>query len=143
MLELADSLRKELRSHCEKDYPHEACGLLLGTSAGARREVRQVFPALNLNRERPNDRFELCPSSFMAADEAARSAGLDIVGVYHSHPDHPSRPSATDLAHAQAGWSYLILSVRGDGTSGKMAAQHSWVLVDRGGEREFIPEDIR
>lgn len=80
----------------------------------------------NLNHERPHDRYDLDPAGFLAADREARSAGLEIVGIWHSHPDHPARPSATDLAGAWEGWSYVIVAVTADG-AGEL---RSWRLED-------------
>jgi proteasome lid subunit RPN8/RPN11 len=142
VLVLAEDLRGQVHARCEADYPRETCGLLLGRDEAGRRVVERVFPARNVNEERPADRYELHPADYLAADALAVEAGLEIVGVYHSHPDHPSRPSATDLLHAQPSWSYLIVSVRGDGSRGRVAAEHSWTLVEEGSDRRFEGEPL-
>lgn len=117
-------------------YPHEACGLLIGTrrpSDGGSDTV-DVSCARNLNRERPGDRYQLDPADHLAAEERARAAGLEVVGVWHSHPDHPAQPSETDLRAAWAGWSYLILSVTRQGVT----HERSWRLRDEA----FVEEAI-
>src|SRR5262245_7956981 len=92
-------------------YPNETCGLLLGRRDGKRVRVLGDWPARNVCRERARDRFELDPQDSLAAEAAASQAGLSLVGVWHSHPDHPAKPSPTDRAMAWPDWSYLILAV--------------------------------
>ena len=73
--------------------------------------MARVTQARNVNIERPRDRYELDPLDFLAAQRAAQSAGLEVVGVWHSHPDHAARPSETDRADAWPEWSYVIATV--------------------------------
>ncbi|RXZ43199.1 M67 family peptidase [Crenobacter cavernae] len=116
-------------------YPHETCGLLIGQREEPQYcRVHSMHPARNLNRERARDRYELDPADYLAAEQAARDAGLDVVGVWHTHPDHPAVPSETDRAAAWEGWSYLILSVSRDG----VAAVTSWRLRGDAFEEEEI-----
>jgi proteasome lid subunit RPN8/RPN11 len=135
MLQLAPALRDQLAALVTAGYPHETCGLLLGRSEGRAVRVERLHAARNLNAQRAHDRYELDPHDFLRADEAARAAALDIVGVWHSHPDHPARPSETDRAAAWEGWSYLIASVTGDG----LQDLRSWRLS---GER-FLEEPVQ
>ena len=116
-LRLPGTLCDSLIAFAQRGYPEESCGLLLGTQNGAERVVVSVRQARNLNVERAIDRYELDPEDFLAADREARAAGLDIVGVWHSHPDHPAEPSLTDLAGAWPGWSYVIIAVGTEGVS--------------------------
>ncbi|MEM7355468.1 MAG: M67 family metallopeptidase, partial [Acidobacteriota bacterium] len=109
-LHLPDALRHELARLVEASYPFEACGVMVGRTEAERVLVEDIFQARNLNVERARDRFLLDPQDFLAADKAARARGLDIVGIWHSHPDHPARPSITDLEAAWEGYSYLIIS---------------------------------
>lgn len=102
-----------LRCHGERDYPNEACGLLLGTSGAAGVAIDESFPVRNLNEERARDRYDLDPRGQLEADRRARGSGRDVVGVYHSHPDHPALPSEFDRAHAYPGWVYVIVKVAG------------------------------
>lgn len=135
VLELPAGVRGELEFLVSAGYPDETCGLLLGREeSGACRVVVQRA-AHNLNRERSADRFELDPRDYLAAEQAAEAAGLAVVGIWHSHPDHPARPSETDRAMAWPGWSYLILSV----TPGGVVDLRSWRLA---GDR-FFEEEVR
>lgn len=115
-------------------YPRETCGLLIGEQADGVARVAESVQAPNLNQERPGDRYELDPRALLVADRDARQRGLEIVGVWHSHPDHPAMPSETDRAAAWEGWSYLILSVAKDG----VADVRSWRLE----EARFSEETI-
>lgn len=112
---MPETLHEELRELASAGYPFETCGLLLGRRSGNQCEVVRVTRARNLNYERAADRYELDPDDFLAADVEARAAGLDIVGVWHSHPEHPARPSETDRAAAWPEWYYVILSVNRNG----------------------------
>ena len=103
-----------LRRWTRRAYPREACGLLLGDRGReAVRRVRLVLPARNL-ATRP-DRFEVHPLDHLTAHRRAADLGLALCGVWHSHPDHPARASARDLAGAVEGWSYTILAAPGRG----------------------------
>lgn len=134
-LHLPDHFRTWLEHRVRAGYPRETCGLLVGRQHGTDVEVCDAVAARNLIEERAEDRFELDPQDFLKADHAARAAGLELVGVWHSHPDHPAQPSATDREFAWEGWSYLILSVQQDGVQ----EMHSWRLADG----EFVEEEIR
>lgn len=135
-------VRLRLRpEHCERlealvhaGYPHETCGLLVGRQADGVVEVVDLVQARNLNQQRAEDRYELDPGDFIAADQTAREQGLEIVGIWHSHPDHPAEPSATDLASAWEGWSYLIASISRD----SMDDLRAWRLH----AGEFLEEPI-
>jgi len=133
-LRLPANLRTQLAEWVRAGYPCETCGLLVGRGGDGAREVERVTLACNLNFARAADRYELDPENFLAADGEARAAGLDIVGVWHSHPDHPARPSETDRAAAWSSWSYVILSVGREGV-GEM---RSWHLVGGRFEEEMI-----
>ncbi len=133
-LRLPSALRTWLEQWAHEGYPQETCGLLLGQFQDQRVEVREVDLARNLNIERANDRYELDPADFVAADARARAAGMDIIGVWHSHPGHPAEPSETDRAAAWAGWSYVILSVSRRGVENL----RSWRL---NGDR-FVEEEV-
>jgi proteasome lid subunit RPN8/RPN11 len=134
VLVLPDDVRERLREFALAEYPREACGLLLGRIEGIRRVVELVHPARNLNVERAHDRYELDPRDQLAAERAARDGGREVLGVWHTHPDHPATPSETDRAAAWSGWSYLILSV----VRGELAELRSWRLDES--TRTFLPE---
>jgi len=132
---LPPGVRAELESLAGAGYPDETCGLLLGRAEGPRSFVTAQHAARNLNRERARDRFELDPVDYLAAENAAAAAGIAVLGVWHSHPDHPARPSETDRELAWPGWSYLILAV---GTGG-VTELRSWRLEGR----DFCEEEVR
>jgi proteasome lid subunit RPN8/RPN11 len=114
MLKISESVFLSLRLHGEETYPHECCGVLIGHADTARDE-RAVTIAIrcgNTRNDSPQNRYQIDPRELIAAQKLARERGEDIVGFYHSHPDHPARWSPTDLAEAHwIGCSYVITSV--------------------------------
>jgi proteasome lid subunit RPN8/RPN11 len=132
--------------HAAATYPEECCGFLLGSllggddgsgDGGAR--VVSVLAVDNQRQDSRHNRYVIHPETVLAAQKQARAAGLDIVGYYHSHPDHPAVPSEFDREHAWPGMSYLIVSVR----KGKIAETRSWRLADdRGRFDEETVEQI-
>jgi len=123
MISLSRSRVAEVFAYLEAHYPHEACGLFVGRRGDD--DVVTEAPAIpNLNTERAADRYELDPRGWMAAEKAARIRGEAVLGVYHSHPDHPARPSQTDLDRAWPDLIYMIVAIRG----GKAAEWTCWVL---------------
>lgn len=133
-LRLPESLRDTVHEFARGGYPHETCGLLLGTRNGGENRVTLVRQTRNINAVRAQDRYELDPNDYLAADREAQAAGLDIVGIWHSHPDHPARPSETDRASAWPEWSYVIVSVQRDGGR----ELRSWRLNGADFEEEVI-----
>lgn len=123
-----------LKVWAREAYPSEGCGVLIGRRLDHAVRVGDAARARNLNSQRARDRFELDPEDFMKADAAARADGLDIVGIWHTHPDHPAQPSATDRAAAWQGWSYLILSVNRE----CVEELRSWHLE----QDDFVEEEI-
>ena len=138
-LRLLPEARADLRAACESAYPHEACGLLLGVITDPR-VVCRVIVARNL--EESGTRFTLDPADFARADGVAQDAGLEIMGIFHSHPDQPARPSRADESAAQRGWSHVIASVHGDGVRGRLADMTSWWLTDDASQGALIEERI-
>jgi proteasome lid subunit RPN8/RPN11 len=126
-LELSQSQREEMAAHAEREYPRECCGLLLGRlEGGGRKAVVEVFPVSNAREEEArHNRSLITPEEYLRGERHARARRLDIVGNYHSHPDHPAAPSQFDLEHAWPTWSYVIVSVR----EGKAADVRSWELA--------------
>lgn len=103
-----------IRAQGESDYPHECCGLLVGTfDAVGRKTVLEIFPISNSREEAAKrNRFLIAPEDMMRGEKYARANRRDVVGFYHSHPDHPAVPSQFDLDHAWPVYSYIIVSVR-------------------------------
>lgn len=134
MLHLTDAQRQAIARHGEDGYPEEVCGFLLGRAGHGRKTVTTLLPIENIRQENRARRFEIAPDDFYQADQAARGRGEEILGFYHSHPDHPARPSEYDRVHAWPWYSYIIVAVQG----GKAADLTSWVLRDDGSQ--FDPE---
>jgi proteasome lid subunit RPN8/RPN11 len=106
---LPPSAAAGIRDHGQSTYPYECCGALIGVAG----EVRRIFPLPNTTGEGPRRRFLVGPADYRAAErEAAARPGESLLGFYHSHPDHPARPSAYDLDHAWPSFWYVIVSVR-------------------------------
>ena len=119
-------------------YPDEICGLLIGTADAHGWQVSEVRQVENLNEERAADRFQLDPAGYQAIDSELRGSGKEIIGVFHSHPDCPAKPSPTDLTSAWEGFVYPIVSV----CKGKVAEVHCWVVTDEvsmGGKFQRLP----
>ena len=112
MLKIAQLEYEAIRQHGEATYPHECCGVLLGSSDGETRNVTKTVRCGNTRSDSPHNRYHIAPQELVRIQRQAREAGLEIVGFYHSHPDHPARWSQTDLAEAHwIGCSYVITSV--------------------------------
>lgn len=129
-LNLPDTVTVDLRRFAEAGYPHEVCGLLVGR----RTRVDYAVEVANVEPSRTRDRFTLDPAGFLHTELEAEATGREILGIWHTHPDHPARPSPTDLAAAWEGYSYLIVSVR----NAKVAELRSWRLVDGAFREEAI-----
>ena len=114
MITLSEKHLAEIGRHGEQEYPHECCGLLLGSFGdGGTKTVVETYPISNAREaEARHNRSLITPLEMMHGERYARERGLDVVGNYHSHPDHPAVPSQYDLEHAWPTWSYIIVSVR-------------------------------
>ena len=133
-----ESVLESIRQHGTDAYPEEGCGFLLGTvTDDGQNRVTAIRRAVNRRSEWRTRRYQLTADDYREADEAAREQDFDVVGIYHSHPDHPARPSETDLEAATfPGYTYVIVSVH-DGAPDNLTA---WTLApDR---TEFHREDI-
>lgn len=120
---IPQTVMERVRQHAEETYPHECCGLFVGhVDADGLRRVVRAERARNTNTERAHDRFELHPEDFLRIDREARAEGYEVIGCYHSHPDHPAEPSEYDAERAFPAFSYLIVSVQ----QGKSTDAYSW-----------------
>jgi proteasome lid subunit RPN8/RPN11 len=106
-------------------FPREACGVLIGHERSATVTVTEVLGSANLHERNPESNYILDPKVMLAAELLAKRQHLDVVGVWHSHPDRPPRPSEKDRSRAWPGWSYVIISTT---RSGFISAS-SWRLV--------------
>lgn len=136
---ISAELAQKIREHGVETYPYECCGALLGRDhgtlsghdAGPRgqrvsREVLALFPLVNRRDDSPRNRFSVTADDVRAAEKAASAQGFEVIGWYHSHPDHPARPSDYDREHAWPWYSYIIVSVHG----GAPKDMTSWRLKD-------------
>ncbi len=124
---LGRDVEAHIRAHGAETYPHECCGALLGRdSEDGVRHVNELFPLVNRRDDSPRNRFAVSSADVRDAEQAARAAGLDVVGWYHSHPDHPARPREFDREHAWPWYSYIIVSVQ----TGQPREMTSWRLND-------------
>ena len=145
---LSSDIAQKIRDHGAETYPHECCGALLGRDLDASalsapdagqspsREIVALFPLVNRRDDSPRNRFSVTSDDVRDAEKAAREKGIDVVGWYHSHPDHPAKPSEYDREHAWPWYSYVIVSV----ASGEPRDMTSWQLADD--RSAFQPEEI-
>jgi proteasome lid subunit RPN8/RPN11 len=127
---ISQHLYDELRAHGEETYPHECCGILLGKTDAEHLTVHQLIHAGNTRTDSAHNRYNIAPQELIAAQRQARKAGLDIVGFYHSHPDHPAQWSPTDFTEAHwFGCAYVITAVAGDKIKGHAQITNSFLLT--------------
>ncbi len=137
MLSLSEELLARIHAHGEEAYPEEGAGFLLGAD-GADRGVVNIVPLSNAREDAARrNRYLFTPEDYMKAELEAERLGLSLIGVFHSHPDHPNQPSEFDREWAQPFFSYMITSVR----SGKALESRSWRLAED--RSEFQEEEIR
>jgi proteasome lid subunit RPN8/RPN11 len=123
-LRLSGGLIEEIRRAGEQAYPAECCGLLAGR-AGEVKEVSRLVPMMNRRTDDPH-RYLISPDDLRRVEAELGSSGLEVLGCYHSHPDHPAAPSAFDTEQAWPWYSYIIVRV----ARGHAAEWTSWVLDD-------------
>jgi proteasome lid subunit RPN8/RPN11 len=141
MLKLSRADYDALRHHGEETYPHECCGILLGhVSDDGTRVVTSTARAGNTRTDSPHNRYNIDPRDQIRIQREGRERGEDIIGYYHSHPDHPARWSLNDLADAHwPGISYVITSVE----KGKAAITNSFELsMSDESDKQFVDETI-
>ncbi len=114
MIHINQHLVNRMLKEAKTAYPHECCGLFVGTISDSGKKVYEVYPVENKNTVRAADRYEIDPKEFDRIDREAAKKGWSITGIYHSHPDHPAEPSAfdKDCASAWVEYSYIIISVK-------------------------------
>jgi proteasome lid subunit RPN8/RPN11 len=141
MLRITAKDYAEIRRHGEETYPYECCGMLLGTTneAGVR-VVTSTARCGNTRTDSPHNRYNIDPKDLIRIERQAREQGLDVVGYYHSHPDHPAQWSQTDLAEAHwSGYSYVITQV----VRGQAEVTNSFELTGTGEhDKTFVDERI-
>jgi proteasome lid subunit RPN8/RPN11 len=136
-IRMSAELAGRIRQHGMETYPHECCGALLGKDQTAEgREIVAVLGLANQRDDSPRNRFSVAPRDVIDADKAAQANGLEVVGWYHSHPDHPARPSEFDREHAWPWYSYVIVKVE----KGEAREMRSWRLNED--RKEYQEERI-
>lgn len=139
MLTLSEELLIRIHAHGEESYPEEGAGFLLGVySLNGKRAVTSILPLANSREEGArHNRYLITAEDYLKAELTADSLGLNLIGVFHSHPDHPNQPSEFDREWAQPLFSYVITSVN----RGKAVASRSWRLTED--RSRFEEEEIK
>ncbi|MBX6361455.1 Mov34/MPN/PAD-1 family protein [Pseudacidobacterium ailaaui] len=139
MLKLSGPIYNALRKHGEETYPHECCGVLLGRSHEGVNEVVEAVRAGNTRTDSAHNRYSIAPQELVRIQRQGRERGLDIVGFYHSHPDHPAQWSATDFAEAHwLGCSYVITAVE----KGIAKQTNSFLLTGTTEENKSFEDEV-
>lgn len=134
-IKLNRTVEYQMKSHAEQIYPNEACGFFLGKDSLQNREVSKLLIIENSKKGNQRNRFEISPYNYLLAEQYALSNNLDLLGIYHSHPDHPAVPSTYDLEKALPYFSYIIISVY----AGESKDIRSWILNK---DQHFIEENL-
>ena len=112
MIEIEQRAWQAMLLHAERTYPNECCGAMLGRIHPDKKSVTEAIPLENAFQGEQGERYELRPEDLMAADKAARDRGLDLIGIFHSHPDCDAYFSKTDLQNSCPWYSFVVLSVK-------------------------------
>jgi proteasome lid subunit RPN8/RPN11 len=136
ILEISPALLEKIHQDGERKYPEEGAGLLLGSVMENRRTVKEIILAKNIQEPSTRRRrYAISPHDFAAAEDEAEKGGLELLGVFHSHPDHSDLPSEFDLELAVPWFSYLITSI----VEGQAKSSRSWRLLD---DRTDFSEEV-
>jgi len=135
-MKIASGALLDIQAHGAEGYPHEICGIMLGPRGEG--SVSEVRRARNIIVERARDRYEIDPRDHIRIQREADADGLDIVGYYHSHPDHPAQASRFDTERAWAGYVYLIVSIE----NGKPVDANGFVADKDGGPFRSEPLEV-
>ncbi len=125
IIEFNRDLLNTISQHLEDNFPNEGCGFFLGKE-GTPRVVTEILPVVNSKEGDQRRRFEIAAIDYIKAEQYALTNGLNLLGIYHSHPNHPAIPSEHDRKQALPYFSYLILSIQ----NGKFAKATSWRLQE-------------
>ena len=111
MVRISKTINEKLIKICEKGFPNEVCGILIGNRKNAGYEVENFHECQNINTKRAVDRYELNPKDYIQGEKIAKDLGRSIIGIYHSHPNHPAIASETDKLYAWPEMVYMIYSI--------------------------------
>ena len=123
MIRIESEPWKGMVAHARRAYPNECCGAMLGTIEGDTKQVRESIALENAFEGAQAARYELRPEDLLAADKAARERGMDLIGIYHSHPDCDAYFSTTDLQNSCPWYSFVVLSIQ----NGEFHHANSWL----------------
>lgn len=126
IIQLSDNIKNEFIAHAEKEYPHECCGFILGKIEDGISVATEYIACGNKKEGNRERRFLIDPMDYQNTEDYADDKGLEIISIFHSHPDHPFEPSEFDRSHAWPGFSYIIISIM----KGKNAGFRSWLLKE-------------
>jgi proteasome lid subunit RPN8/RPN11 len=136
-VQLPASLLAQIHANGAAAYPEEGAGFLLGAATGEQRRVEALLPLSNAREDSArHNRYLITAQDYLRGEQAAASRGMDVIGVFHSHPDHPNRPSEFDREWAMPWFSYIITSVQ----QGRAVESRSWRLLED--RSSFIEEEI-
>ena len=135
-IEISAKILHKIHANGEASYPEEGAGLMLGVVDGERREVREILELVNAREaEARHNRYLITPQDMLRGEKVADEMNLEIVGIFHSHPDHPNRPSDFDREWAVPWYSYVITNV----AKGKAVQSRSWQLEE---DRASFMEEV-
>ncbi len=126
MVRTSRELARRMEEHGQKTYPEECCGILLGSTDGDETVILDVVEIDNLQEDNRRRRFLITPKQYLQAERAASERNLQLLGFYHSHPDHPAIPSEFDREHALPWFTYIVLSV----ACGEAKVMTAWFLSE-------------
>jgi proteasome lid subunit RPN8/RPN11 len=136
VLKFEAGILDEIWRHGEAAYPEEGAGLLLGTVLDGVKVVSAIYPLDNAREDSArHNRYLLEARDYARAEDEAAARGLDVLGVFHSHPDHPARPSEFDREWAFPWFSYVITSI----SNGKAGESRAWLLAE---DRQRFEEEV-
>lgn len=135
MIQFDETIKNELAQDAFNTFPDECCGFLFGTEGGNIRNINKIRPVINSKEGDKKRRFEISPFDYLKAEQYADENNTTLIGIYHSHPNHPSIPSEHDRIAAQPFFSYVILSVR----ENELVSIQSWTLNE---EQQFDEENV-
>ncbi len=135
MIQFDETIKNELTLDAFDTFPDECCGFLFGTEDGNIRNINKIRPVINSKEGDKRRRFEISPLDYLKAEQYADENNTTLIGIYHSHPNHPSIPSEHDRIAAQPFFSYVILSLR----ENELVSIQSWTLNE---EQQFDEENV-
>ncbi|MDA2938812.1 M67 family metallopeptidase [Acidobacteria bacterium AH-259-A15] len=137
MIRLKTENLEQIKQLAEQTYPHECCGIMVGSVKNGVKTVTELIPAENQRSDSPANRYLITADFLRQLERRLRGTGSGIMGFFHSHPDVPARPSSYDQEHAWPWYSYLIVCVR----KGRAKEVHNWRLKDD--RSAFDPEKLK